>query len=236
MLRWCVEMILESVEVAGLNSWLEQVDGRSSEEILQWRLRTLQNNLHLLTFLVELDLLSGINFGVLELEVVIFELLGDWHGGFEVNWGLIRTIANSTLAVFGKQIRICRHPVVLSEFSWPPVNGIQIVFAVVIIKIVLMIFGATWHAADNRQTRIDEYLLHLREVRLVEAHSLLLWSSGEGELVRHRTGVHVIVTFPQSVLSFVVSESSWRFWNNDSFLLFDSHAGAAKSSRDGSLS
>jgi len=172
-------MILETVEVAALNSWLEQVDGRSSEEILQWRLRTLQNNLHLLTFLVEFDLLFGINFGVLELEVVIFELLGDWDGSIEVNWGLLNTIANDTLFALVKHVRIGRHPVVLSEFSWSPVKSIQIVFGVVVIEIVLVTFGATWHAADNGQACVDEYLLHLREVRLVEAHSLLLGSSGE---------------------------------------------------------
>lgn len=34
VLRWCVEVVLETVEVAAFNLWLEQANGRSSEEIL----------------------------------------------------------------------------------------------------------------------------------------------------------------------------------------------------------
>jgi len=34
VLRWCVEVVLETVEVAALNLWLEQANGGSSEEIL----------------------------------------------------------------------------------------------------------------------------------------------------------------------------------------------------------
>jgi hypothetical protein len=41
VLGWSVEMVLETVEVAALNLWLEQANGRSSEEVLERRLGTL---------------------------------------------------------------------------------------------------------------------------------------------------------------------------------------------------
>lgn len=36
VLRWCVEMVLETVQVAALNLLLEQVNGRGPHEIVHW--------------------------------------------------------------------------------------------------------------------------------------------------------------------------------------------------------
>lgn len=33
---WSMEMILQSMEVAAIDMWLEQTNGRCSEEIFQW--------------------------------------------------------------------------------------------------------------------------------------------------------------------------------------------------------
>ena len=36
VLRWCVEMVLETVQVAALNLLLKQVNGRGPHEIVHW--------------------------------------------------------------------------------------------------------------------------------------------------------------------------------------------------------
>ena len=86
--RWSMEVILQTMKVTAVNMRLKQTNGRSSEEVVKWGFRTLQNNLNLLTFLVEFDLLSSIDISILELKIVILEILINWHVCLKVDWCL----------------------------------------------------------------------------------------------------------------------------------------------------
>lgn len=56
MLRWRVEVILQTMQIAAVDFWLEQANGGGPHEVVHWRFWTIQKNLNLLTFLVEFDL------------------------------------------------------------------------------------------------------------------------------------------------------------------------------------
>lgn len=152
VLRWSVEVILESVEVAAFNVLLEQANCGCSHEVVHWRVWAVQKNLNLLATLVEFYLVFWINLVVLEVKVVVFEILLDWHVGIEVDWSLQIAIAdNITLfVIICKQISVGSHPVVLCEFTWSLVQGIQVILGVVIVGVARFAsLGATWHTADD---------------------------------------------------------------------------------------
>jgi len=145
-----MEMVLETVEVTGFNLWFEQIDCRCSHEIVHWRFWTLQNNLDLLTLLIELNLLSWINCIVLEVEDRVLERR-DWRTCVEVNWSLQDTIMHNPCLGFIKQIEVGCHPIVLDELTRSLVQSVQEVFRVIVVKIALdMIMGASRHATYKR--------------------------------------------------------------------------------------
>jgi hypothetical protein len=47
VLRWCVEMVLGTIEDAALTVFFEQTNGRGLHEIVHWRIWTFQKNLDL---------------------------------------------------------------------------------------------------------------------------------------------------------------------------------------------
>jgi len=153
MLRWCMEVILKSMQIAGVNSLLEQGDSGCPHEVVQWWFWTFQNDLDLLTFLVEFNLWSWINYIVFELKVVVLKLLCDRDGRVEVDWRLQDTITDNTLLLLLKQVVVGSHPVVLNKLTWSSVESILEVFAVVVVEVAFLqstgSSSATWHATNN---------------------------------------------------------------------------------------
>jgi hypothetical protein len=155
VLRWSMEMILKTVKIAAVNMWLEQRNSGCSKEILQWRFWAFENDLNLLTLLVEFHLLSWVDISVLEFEVVILELISNWHGGFKINWSLQDTFANNTLLLLLKKVVVGSHPVIFNEFSRSLIEGIKIVSAVIVVELVVVIVRTSWHAADDWHTLVN---------------------------------------------------------------------------------
>ena len=96
VLRWCVEMVLGTIEDAALTVFFEQTNGRGLHEIVHWRIWTFQNNLDLRALLVVFGLLSWINDIVSKVKVVVFELISDWHVSVKVDRCLQEAITNNT--------------------------------------------------------------------------------------------------------------------------------------------
>lgn len=160
-------MVLETVEVAAFNLWLEQVDCRSSHEIVHGRIGAIQNDLDLLTSLVELDLLSWVNSVVLEVEGFVLKLR-DWHASVEVNWSLQDTIAHRILLIRFKQVKVGSHPIVLDELARSLVQSIQEILRVIVVKVTLnVIVRAARHAAHQRKTTFPSANISLHFTKIV---------------------------------------------------------------------
>lgn len=109
----------------------------------------------MLSLLIKLNLSPSINIRILKLEIVVLELLRDWHVRIKINWGLKDTIANNALLLLLEEVIVGGHPVVLNEFTWALVEGIEVVSAIIIVILVLVWVLAAWHATNNWHSLID---------------------------------------------------------------------------------
>lgn len=177
-----MEMILETLKLNALAFLVEQSNCGSNQEIVHGRV-ILHHKLILATLLVVLKLLLSVDISVLELENTILEGVEDGHAGLEVDWCLLNSIADDTLLFSCDEIVVGSQPVVFRELAWTLVEGVHVIFAIIIIEIVLMFVGAAWHAADHWELdAIDDVLLGcfdwlIQSVKLEQIElDVLLWS------------------------------------------------------------
>lgn len=105
----------------------------------------------------------GINIGVLELEGVVLKVFQDRNTRLKVDRCLLDAIADDTLLLLLQQVVVGSEPVVLSKLTWPLIESIHVVFAVIVIVVALLhaagCLGASWHAADDWHFHaIDQFL------------------------------------------------------------------------------
>jgi hypothetical protein len=84
MLRWGVEMCLESVQVSLLDVSVEKTNGGSDHYIILGL--SLHDDLPLLTGLLVLSLLGGVDVSILDLEAVILVVIKALDGRVQIDW------------------------------------------------------------------------------------------------------------------------------------------------------
>lgn len=129
--------------------------------VVSWLLCFLQREEERLDGLVEFVRSLWINGFIIELELIVGEILHDWHFGFKVNW--------SSLYHEYSWIKI-------EAFSWSLLNWVLIGLRVVIGEVMLMLLDAVGDAeADlDNVTRSCLLPLSLDQVNGILVHSVLL--------------------------------------------------------------
>ena len=108
----------------------------------------LQDHLILLTFLVELELLGWVNLSIVEGEHLVLKLLVDRQVGVEIDRCLLDTLTDDSFLLLLERIEIGSKPVIFSKFTWSLVQGTLVVLRIIVVVVVLMFVGATWHATN----------------------------------------------------------------------------------------
>ena len=157
-----MEMVLEALHLGARAVLIEQPNGVGEEIIVIWRL-VFHNKLVLAAFLVVFKLFFGINIGVLKLEGGVLKGLQDWYARLQVDRSLLDAIADDTLFLLLQQVVVGSKPVVLSKLTWPLIESIHVVFAIVIVVVALLqsagCLSASWHAANDWHFHaIDQFL------------------------------------------------------------------------------
>lgn len=147
VLRWSMEMVLQTVESGRVDVLIEEADGLSLHEVVL-RFLVVHDKLKLLTLLIVLQLLLSIDILVIELKFLVLEVFLDGDICFQVDWSLCAAIAYNTSTFVGEPVIIGGHPVVFGEFTWSLIQGITVVFGVVIVKFMYVIMGTARHATD----------------------------------------------------------------------------------------
>lgn len=152
VLRRRMEMVLEALQLGARAVLVEQPNGIGEEIIVIWCL-VFHHKLVLAAFLVVFQLFFGINFGVLELEGGVLKGFQDGNTCLKVDWCLLDAVADDALLLLLQQVVVGSEPVVLSKLTWPLIESVHVVFAVVVVVVALLVttgcLGASWHAADD---------------------------------------------------------------------------------------
>ena len=89
MLGWSMKVSLQAMKSGFLDMSVEQINGRSLEEILLGL--SFHDNLPLLTLLLVLSLGGWIKVLVLELECIVLEVFERPHSGLKIDWCTLAT-------------------------------------------------------------------------------------------------------------------------------------------------
>jgi len=162
--RGGVEVVLETLEFDTPAAFVEQTDGRGDEVVVIWCL-ILHDKLVLAALLVVLQLLLCVNISILKGEVLVFESLQNGDTGLKIDGCLLDTVANYPLLLLFDQVIVGCQPIVLSELTRSLVQGIHVIFAVVVVIVVLVDVRAARHAANHWHLDTIEVHIH-RLVRL----------------------------------------------------------------------
>ena len=104
-------MVLKTLKCSRVTIFVKQADGRGGQDVVI-RFDILHYKLVLLTLLVELELLSGVDVGVLERKILVLECVRDWDGSVEVDRSLQYAVTNDAFLLLLHKVEVSSQPVV----------------------------------------------------------------------------------------------------------------------------